>query len=131
LLERGDRFSRLAKEDLNAALAQPFNHRRAAAIGATDLEAPFGQDACEGRHADASDSNEVERLLAIEQQGQVHLRVEPKISWRRHPSFYWLLLFLASLALRLMARRRAEPGLPIGLRGSAEIRSVGSAPETP
>jgi hypothetical protein len=102
-----------------------------AAVGATDLEAPFGQDAGEGGHADASDSNEVERLLAIEQQGQVHLRVEPKISGRRHPSFYWLLLFLASLALRLMARRRADPGLPIGLRGSAEIRSVGSAPETP
>jgi hypothetical protein len=73
----------------------------------------------------------VERLLAIEQQGQVHLRVEPKISWRRHPSFYWLLLFLASLALLLMARRRSQMKVSIGLRGSAEIRSVGSAPETP
>jgi hypothetical protein len=73
----------------------------------------------------------VEWLLAIEQQGQVHLRVGPKISRRRHPSFYWLLRFLASLGLRSMKRRWAEPRLPIVLGGSAEIQSVGSAPETP
>jgi hypothetical protein len=73
----------------------------------------------------------VERLLAIEQQGQVHLRVEPKISRRRHPSFYWLLRILASLGLRSMARRRSPMKVTISLRGSAENQSVGFAPETP
>ncbi len=63
----------LLAEHPHAQAAQLLNHPPLFGVGARHVEAPLRQDPGQGRHADATDSDEMEGLAAIEQQslGQV------------------------------------------------------------
>ena len=72
--DRVDRAGALLAEHPHPGAPQLLQHSLIAWIGAADAEAPLGQDPGDGRHADAADSNEMERLAAIKRWGQGHLR---------------------------------------------------------
>jgi len=60
----------LLTEHPHPAAAQILQHLAVLGVRAADVEAPIGQDPCQGRHADPANPDEVERLLTIELKSQ-------------------------------------------------------------
>ena len=76
--DRGNRGGVLLQKHPHPQPPQAVEHGAVPGVGATYRVAPFRQDRCQGRHADAANPNEVERLVTIEQgrQGQLQIRVQ-------------------------------------------------------
>ena len=70
----GDGGGVLLAEHPHATAAQVLQHGVVAGIGAAHLESPVRQDPGDGRHADATNPDEVERLMGIELLGQGRLQ---------------------------------------------------------
>jgi hypothetical protein len=49
-------------------------HGVVAGVGSAHHKAALGKNSCDGRHADASNPNEVDGLMAIKQRGQGQLQ---------------------------------------------------------
>jgi hypothetical protein len=60
----------LLLEHLHPPIGQPTEHRRGLGVGAADGKATLHKDSSQGRHADATNPNEVEGLIAIEHKVQ-------------------------------------------------------------
>ena len=73
--DRVDGAGALLSEDPHPQPPQLGQDTVVPGIGAADTEAPFRQDPCQGRHADAADADEVKRLATIKRWGQGRLPV--------------------------------------------------------
>ena len=70
----GHRGGALLAEDPHALASELVEHGVVAGVGSAHHKAPLGKNSCDGRHADASNPNEVDGLMAIKQRGQGQLQ---------------------------------------------------------
>ena len=120
-------------EDANAGLAQGRGHGVVSGVGAADAEAAAGEDPRQGRHADPTHADEMERLLEVELQAQERLRRSAENTAPdgccRAPMSYEFHRCLRSPHLGPVRGAGSGSGRAVGVMGHRPLPALGDGPE--